>query len=248
MSVTFGSYINADSNESNGCTPSRLRPDAGINAFTGVKTPGACNNKILLSVSRTAAPRSQARPRIRATQTLVTQSPGPARHTDQFWQWTAFTRDGKLAVDYYDRQYGHDETTGSSDFSLSGSDDLAHFGQIRLTTSSMPAPTAVLGDGRRPFYGDYVWLPARDKAYPIWSDTRATDLFLCPGTADTGRSAGAVQRHRDERRAGQRRGDVHGAAAERSHRPKGTGTERSSVWGPGAVLSPCRALGNALAF
>jgi len=32
------------------------------------------------------------------------------------------------------------------------------------------------------FFGDYVWLTASDKAYPIWSDTREPDLFLCPGT------------------------------------------------------------------
>ena len=42
------------------------------------------------------------------------------RSTDQFWQWAAFTTSGKLAVSYYDRQYGDDETTGYSDFTLSG--------------------------------------------------------------------------------------------------------------------------------
>ena len=36
-------------------------------------------------------------------------------------------RDGQLAVSYYDRQYGNDELTGESDFSLSGSTDLARF-------------------------------------------------------------------------------------------------------------------------
>src|SRR5438270_4801494 len=48
--VTFGSYINRFSNESNGCIPTAFAPD-GNNAYAGVKTPGACNNKILLSVS-----------------------------------------------------------------------------------------------------------------------------------------------------------------------------------------------------
>ena len=72
----------------------------------------------------------------------------------------AFTRDGKLAVDYYDRQYGNDETTGSSDFSLSGSDDLTNFGQVRVTSSSMPAPTQFEGPAGGQFYGDYVWLSA----------------------------------------------------------------------------------------
>ena len=89
-------------------------------------------------------------------------------------------------MDYYDRQYGNDETTGSSDFSLSGSDDLTHFGQIRLTSSSMPAPTQFYGTNGGLFYGDYVWLSASDKAYAIWSDTREPDLFVCPGTAKPG--------------------------------------------------------------
>ena len=39
---------------------------------------------------------------------------------DQFWQWAAFDPKGRLAVSYYDRAYGNDETTGFSDVSLSG--------------------------------------------------------------------------------------------------------------------------------
>jgi len=184
VAVTFGSYINRDSNESNGCVPAGFAAD-GINAYTGVKTPGACNNKILLSVSRNGGSSftgTTADPRV---EQLVTQSRGQ-NGTDQFWQWSAFTNDGKLAVDYYDRQYGNDETTGSSDISLSGSDDLANFGQVRVTSSSMPAPTQFEGLQGGQFYGDYVWLSASKKAYPIWSDTRAKDLFLCPGTGTPG--------------------------------------------------------------
>src|SRR5256714_8717011 len=49
--VTFGSYINRHSNESNGCIPTSFSPATGQNLFTGVKTPGACNNDILVSVS-----------------------------------------------------------------------------------------------------------------------------------------------------------------------------------------------------
>ena len=181
VAVTFGSYINKDSNESNGCAPTGFS-DTANPIYTGVKTPGACANKILLSVSTDAGGTFTGTGADPRTETLVTQSPGQ-RHTDQFWQWAAFTRDGKLAVDYYDRQYGNDEMNGSSDFSLSGSDDLTHFGQIRLTTSSMPAPTQFEGTFGGQFYGDYVWLSASDKAYPIWSDTRAQDLFLCPTSA-----------------------------------------------------------------
>ena len=184
VTVAFGSYINKDSNESNGCVPAGFADD-GLNLYTGVKTPGACNNKILLSVSKNGATSFTGTTTDPRNEQLVTQSRGQ-NGTDQFWQWSAFTRDGKLAVDYYDRQYGNDETTGSSDFSLSGTDDLAHFGQIRLTSSSMPAPTQSEGPNGGQFYGDYVWLSASDKAYPIWSDTRARDLFLCPGTGTSG--------------------------------------------------------------
>jgi hypothetical protein len=180
VTITFGSYINADSNESNGCVPTGFAAD-GNPTYTGVKTPGACANKILLKVSTDGGstflgstdPRKEA---------LVTQSPGQT-HTDQWFQWAAFTRQGKLAVDYYDRQYGNDEFTGSSDFSLSGTRDLVNFGQVRLTSSSMPAPTQFEGPAGGQFYGDYVWLSALDKAYAIWSDTREPDLFVCPGTA-----------------------------------------------------------------
>ncbi|HWE10805.1 MAG TPA: sialidase family protein [Solirubrobacteraceae bacterium] len=185
VEVAFGSYINRDSNESNGCTPAGFAAD-GNPTYTGVKTAGACNNKILLSVSSNGGQTftgTSADPR---RELVIPQSPGQQR-TDQFWQWTAFTRSGTLAVDYYDRQYGNDETTGSSDFSLSGSNDLVGFNQTRVTSSSMPAPTQFGGPAGGQFYGDYVWLTALDKAYPIWSDTRSPDLFLCPGTGAPGK-------------------------------------------------------------
>jgi hypothetical protein len=182
VTVAFGSYINKDSNESNGCVPNGTAND-GEDLYIGVKT--VCNNKILLSVSTTGGGSFSGATTDPRNEEIVTQSPGQ-KGTDQFWQWSTFTRDGKLAVDYYDRQYGNDETTGASDFSLSGTDDLTNFGQVRVTSSSMPAPTQFEGPNGGQFYGDYVWLTASDKAYPIWSDTRAQDLFLCPGTGTPG--------------------------------------------------------------
>jgi hypothetical protein len=182
--VTFGSYISKDSNKSNGCVPNGFAADTDP-LYIGVKTAGACNNKILLSVSKDGGATFTGTGADPRTEELVTQSRGQ-NGTDQYWQWAAFTRDGKLAVDYYDRQYGNDETTGSSDFSLSGSDDLTNFGQVRVTSSPMPAPTQFEGPAGGQFYGDYVWLSASDQAYPIWSDTRAKDLFLCPGSGTPG--------------------------------------------------------------
>lgn len=181
--VTFGSYINQHSNEANGCVPAGFNPATGNNLFTGVKTPGACNNDILISVSNdggatftgtTADPRDEP---------VVTQDAGQTT-TDQWWQWEAFTKNGKLAVSYYDRQYGTDETTGYSDMSLSGSGDLASFVVNRVTSGSMPPPTQFGGL----FFGDYSALAADTNAYPVWMDTRDPELFtgaVCGTTVPT---------------------------------------------------------------
>jgi hypothetical protein len=181
--VTFPSYINADSKESNGCVPTGFAA-SGNPTYTGVKTLGACNNKILISTSNNGGASFTGTSTDPRTETLVTQAPGQAR-TDQWWQWATITNSGQLAVSYYDRQYGNNETTGFSDFSLSGSRDMVHFGQIRVTSSSMPPPTQFPNaNGSGEFWGDYTGLAAiGGLAYPIWSDTRNTDVFLCPGTA-----------------------------------------------------------------
>jgi len=185
--VTLGSYINVHSNESNGCAPAGLAAN-GDNLYTGVKTPGACNNDILLSVSNdggstftgtTTDPRQLASITTGKSQTT----------TDQWWQWAAFTKSGKLAVSYFDRQYGNDETTGTSDISLSGSDkQLSGFNSVRVTSSSMPLPTQFPdAQGNSVFYGDYSGLSVVDStAHPLWMDTRDEDLFLCPGTGVPG--------------------------------------------------------------
>ncbi len=181
VAVTFGSYINQHSNESNGCVPDGFS-QFGTNDYVGVKTPGACNNDVLVSVSDNGGTSFTGTTTDPRTETTVNQDHAQAT-TDQFWQWAAFTKDGKLAVDYYDRQYGTDETTGSSDFTLSGSKDLVKFASKRVTSSSMPAPTQFGGPNGGQFYGDYTWLgTAGNDALPIWSDTRDPDLFLCPGT------------------------------------------------------------------
>jgi hypothetical protein len=179
--VAFGSYIGPHSKETNGCTPmgfSRF----GNNTYTGVKTAGACKNDILVSVSTnggTSFTGTATDPRM-----LTSAAPRSAQATtDQWWQWLAFTRGGRLAISYYDRQYGNDEVTGYSDFTVAGSNDLTHFGVHRVTSSSLPPPTQFPdAQGNSVFWGDYTGLAALGEAHPIWSDTRAPDLFLCPGT------------------------------------------------------------------
>jgi hypothetical protein len=176
--VTFGSYINQHSNESNGCVPAGFNPDTGDNLYTGVKTPGACTNDILESVSNDGGATFTGTATDPRALTTVNQEPGQAT-TDQFWQWVAFNKNGKLAVSYFDRQYSTDEATGYSDVSLSGTGDLVRFGIQRVTSSPMPFPTQFSGL----FYGDYSGLTAVDNAYPFWMDTRNPELFVCPGVA-----------------------------------------------------------------
>ena len=176
--VTFGSYINVHSNEANGCVPTGFNPLTGDNLYTGVKTPGACNNDILESVSNDSGVTFTGTTTDPRTLTSVNQEPGQAT-TDQWWQWITFTKNGKLATSYYDRQYDTDETTGFSDVSLSGTGDLTRFVVQRVTSSPMPPPTEFDGT----FFGDYTGLSGIDNAYPLWMDTRVPDLFLCPNTS-----------------------------------------------------------------
>jgi hypothetical protein len=180
IAVTIGSYINLDSQEANGCTPTGFATD-GLNLYDGVKTAGACSNKILISVSHNGGKKFTGTNTDPRDLTVVNQAPGQ-KTADQFWQWEAFTQDGRLAVSYYDRQYGSDETTGSSDFSLSGSSDLATFGTVRMTSSSMAPQSEFSGL----FFGDYTGITAVQDAIPIWMDSRPADLFLCPKTGKKG--------------------------------------------------------------
>lgn len=181
--VTFGSYINKHSKESNGCAPAGFAGD-DIPRYTGVKTPGACNNDILISVSNNGGASFTGTTTDPRKETTVSQTRRQAT-SDQWFQWEAFASNGRLAVDYYDRQYGGDESTGASDITLSGSKNLNKFASKRITSSSMPPPTQFPNaHGSGDFYGDYIWLGmAGGTALPIWSDTRDRGLFLCPGSS-----------------------------------------------------------------
>lgn len=183
--VTFGSYINRDSNEANGCAPAGFSSTTGGFLYTGVKTLGACNNKILVSISSDGGASFTGGTLDPRELPVVNQAPGQER-TDQWWQWAAFTSSGRLAVSYYDRQYNNDEFNGNMDVSLSGSDfSISNFNTVRVTSSSMQIPTSAQGNGT--FFGDYTGLSVSGNvAHPLWMDTRNPDLFLCPGTGVPG--------------------------------------------------------------
>src|SRR5205823_8248260 len=51
VAVSFPSYIGPNSNERNGCVPEGSVASSAAGLYTGVKTPGACKNDVLLSVS-----------------------------------------------------------------------------------------------------------------------------------------------------------------------------------------------------
>jgi hypothetical protein len=182
--VSVGSYISRDSQESNGCVPTGTDPSSAGGLYTGVKTAGACNNKIVISVSNNAGKTFAGT--ATDVRKLPTASNGKRQSvTDQWFHWLDFTRGGRMTVGYYDRQYGDDETTGFSDQSVAGADDLSsgEFGVTRVTSSSMPAPSQFSGT----FWGDYGSLATvGDSAIDVWSDTRSVDLFICPGTAVPG--------------------------------------------------------------
>ncbi|MBA2285319.1 MAG: exo-alpha-sialidase [Ktedonobacteraceae bacterium] len=175
--VTFGSYINA--HDAAACTPAGFSAISGINLYNGVKV--SCNNAILVSVSNDSGATFTGTTTDPRELTTVSQQHKQA-NSDQFFQWAAYTNGGKLAVSYFDRQYGADETTGFSDISLSGSTNLSSFATVRVTTGSMPPPTEFAGV----FYGDYSGLSAvTNDAHPLWMDTRSPDLILCPNTGTT---------------------------------------------------------------
>ena len=177
VAVTVGSYINRNSAEPN-CVPAGFSA-FGNNLFTGVKSTPGCANQILVSVSTDGGATfsgGATDPR------LLPVADVQAAPADAFWQWAAFTREGALAVSYYDRRYGNDNWTGSSDVSAAWSVDGIHFHAQRATSSSMPPPTQFSGT----FLGDYSGLSALGGLHPIWSDTRNDELFICGGTAVPG--------------------------------------------------------------
>ena len=176
--VTYGSYINRDSNETTGCIPAGLAAN-GNDLYTGVKT--VCNNDIMLSVSTNSGASFTGTTTDPRQLAVVSDAAGQAR-SDQFWQGADFAPNGTLSVSYYDRQYGADENIGFSDITVSSGKGTGAFRHKRATSGSMPPPTQFAGT----FYGDYAAIAVTNRtAYPLWSDTRPVDLFLCPGTGTT---------------------------------------------------------------
>ena len=98
--VSYPSYINKNSNESNGCVPQGFS-GFGLGLYDGVKTAGACNNKIVLSVSNNGGGSfTGTTQNVRALPTAVETN--AQRKADQWFHWLAFTES---------RQAGRSPTT-----------------------------------------------------------------------------------------------------------------------------------------
>jgi hypothetical protein len=180
--VTFGSYINRNSKESKGCTPTGLAAD-GLDTYAGVKA-GGCNNDIVYTVS-TNAGRSFSGTTVDPRRLPVVSDSARQARSDQFWQGAVFAKDGTLVSSYYDRSYVDDRTTGYSDVTVSASHNRVDFAHTRATSSPMPPPTEFSGV----FWGDYAMVDVGGgTAHPVWSDTRTADQFLCPGSGTTSRA------------------------------------------------------------
>jgi hypothetical protein len=187
--VSYGSYISHFSNEANGCVPQGFSPDFFGPLYTGVKTAGACSNKIVVSVSNNSG--GSFTGTTQNVRTLPTATSMRSQQTtDQWFHWEAFTSRGKLIVSSYDRAFGDSETTGASDITVASTSDTSafNFDTKRVTGSSMPVPTEFPdAQGGSQFWGDYAGVAAAgDNAMPIWSDTRGQDLFVCPDTGVSG--------------------------------------------------------------
>ena len=176
--VTFGSYINRDSNESPRLHTDRVRRrrpqhlHRGENRWLQQRHP-------LQRLHQPAARRSPAPPSTRGS---CRSSPTPTKQasTDQYWQGAAFAADGTLVASYYDRSYGTDNTTGYSDITVSASHDQVTFRpqarHVVVDAAADPVHRAVHAATTS------ASTSTATTAYPIWADTRTVDEFLCPGT------------------------------------------------------------------
>jgi len=170
--VNVGSYINSKSKESTGCTPASFSLITGFNLFTGAGTT-ACNNQIIQSESTNAGSSFNGTTTDPRTMPLAGHQ---QKLADEFWQWTGISASGTIVVGYYDRQYGNDDTTGASDYSVAVNGHSS-----RVSTVSSPAPTAFGGS----FLGDYnVLSVVGNRAWVTWTDTRNPGLTSCPGNVN----------------------------------------------------------------
>jgi hypothetical protein len=172
--VDYASYINRHSNPDRGagrghCVPAGFNGATGLPLYTGVGDVNGCNNDIVRSISTNGGASFTGTP------TPVTSLPSVNDEgrvlADQWFQWTARTPTGGVVTSYYDRKYGHDQSTGFMDFTLKVSGGA----YVRVTDQSLPPSNEFPGtSGYSLFMGDYTGLAVGSDgvAHPAWEDTR----------------------------------------------------------------------------
>ena len=107
--VTFGSYINRNSNETRGCTPDRLRRRRHQHSTPGSRTAAATTTSSTASPTNRGASFSGTTIDPRQLP-VVTDQPGAGQHRPVLAGRQRSPRTGTLVVSYYDRSYGDDNT------------------------------------------------------------------------------------------------------------------------------------------
>jgi hypothetical protein len=189
--VTFGSYINPDSNRAlprghGHCAPNGLSSVTFLNLYKDVNDINGCNNDILLSVTDDGG-KTWSADQSGPEHATVVSNEGGTTLANQWWQWAAINSSGTLAVSYYDRQYGNDQSNGDNDITLAASTGGGAFAHSRVTSLSTPPPTQFpdMVNGYSVFMGDYSGLAVSGTAaYPMWADARNIEQFQCPSNAD----------------------------------------------------------------
>ena len=223
--VTFGSYINRHSNETNGCVPQGFNPDTFQPLYDGVKTPGACNNDIVISrstnggtdVHRRARPTcARCRP-TRAADAAAPTSSGSGPRSTRAAAWPCPTTTAPTATT---------RRPGSRTSACPGSRNGSDFATTRVTSASMPPPTAVR---RATFFGDYSGLSAgRRRASVLDGHARSRPVRVS-----------RLGRQRDA--AAER---LHGGRADRRRSPT-TRTSTPGAHDPAALSGPPKREGRA---
>ncbi len=184
IEVDYASYINPHSNPKNDTGKGKCSANGfagtGLPLYKGVGDVNGCNNDIVQSVS------SDGGATFTGTTTPPSKLPSVNKEgsvlSDQWWQWTAKTPDNDVAVSFYDRQYGDDQSTGNMDISL------AYEGAVtRVTDQSMPPSNEFPGtSGYSLFMGDYtgIAIGSDGMAHPAWADSRNPIYGFDPASAD----------------------------------------------------------------
>jgi hypothetical protein len=186
VAVTFGSYINRNSDETNGCVPQGF-------------SPGHRRQPVHRGQDARSMQQQDPHQRVRQRrQDLHRHHHGPAEDACGDHGAPAGAHRPVMAVGRLNaqrnpgclllrqairhrrdqRQHGHEPVDLGHPAQLHGPQD-----HLILHAAAHPFPDT---HGNSTFFGDHSGLTAQSGAHPLWMDTRNLDAFTCPGTAQPG--------------------------------------------------------------